>query len=120
MIGIIAFIAIFIAAYFAYKTANDNGRSGALWALATIGVGLACQLVFPIVTGLLLAVIYLARGVPQDKLAETINGPATIIGFVSWFLSFVGIWVVLRHISKLPKDEAGSEPPPPPTFEDQN
>ena len=38
MLVVLAFIAVLIAAFFAYKTASDNGRNGPLWALATFGL----------------------------------------------------------------------------------
>jgi hypothetical protein len=119
MLGVIALIAVIVAAYFAYKTANDNGRSGPLWALATIGIGFGLQIVVPILIGIILGVIYVMMGTPVDQLQEQISGPATIIGFISIFLSFVGIWLVLRHVAKLPEDPPVERVPPPPTF-DQN
>jgi hypothetical protein len=118
MIGILGFIAVFIVAYFAYKTANGTGRNGVLWALAALGVGFGFQIVLPIVIGIVMAFAYMAMGTPVDRIPEQITGPATIIGFVMLFLSFVGLWLILRHVSKFPEDPpAANAPPPPPTFE---
>ena len=117
MIGILAFIAIFIAAFFAYRAANDSGRSGPLWGLATIGVGIGFQVIFPLFIGVIMAVVYLLMGVPAERLDEKISGTVAVIGFVSLFLSFVGIWFILRHISKIPDDDPVIAPPPPPTFD---
>ena len=116
MIGILAFIAIFIAAYFAYKTANDTGRSGPLWVLATLGIGIGIQIALPILIGIIMAAVYLMTGVPAERIAEKITGPLAIVGFISLPLSLIGIWMILRHVSKLPKDEPVIAPPPPPTF----
>ena len=116
MLGVIALIAVFVAAYFAYKTATDNGRSGPLWALATIGVGFGFQIVIPILIGIILGIVYVMTGTPVDQLQEKITGPATIVGFVMLFLSFVGIWLILKHVAKLPEDAPVERVPPPPTF----
>lgn len=122
MLGIIALIGVFAAAFFAYKTATGNGRSGPLWALATLGVGLGFQIVMPVVVGIILAVVYMSMGTPPERLQEEITGPATIIGIVGLLLSFVGIWLILRQVSKLPADEPMTNLPPPPVFDsmDQN
>lgn len=117
MIGIIALISVFVAAYFAYKTANDTGRSGPLWALATLGVGLGLQIVVPTLMGVVLAVIYMALGTPVDQLQDAITGPASVIGLVALVLSFVGIWLILKHVSKLPEETASESVPPPPRFD---
>ena len=117
MLGIIAFIAVFVAAYFAYKTASGNGRNGPLWALATLGVGFGFQIIIPILIGIVLGIIYISMGTPVDKLQAQISGPATIIGFVMLFLSFIGIWLILRHVAKLPEDAPVERVPPPPTFD---
>ena len=117
MLGILALIAVFISAYYAYKTANGTGRSGPLWALATLGVGLGCQIVLPVLVGLILGIVYVVTGTPVSDLQQKIAGITMIISFVALFLSFVGIWLVLRHISKIPEDRPGTPiPPPPPTF----
>ena len=119
MLGIIALITVFIAAFFAYKTAVGNGRNGPLWTLATLGVGLGLQVVIPVVLGVILAVVYLAGGTSPEKLQEEIAGPAGVIGLVSLFVGFIAIWLILRHVSKLPQDELRIDsPPPPPTVFD--
>ena len=116
MLGVIALVAVMIAAYFAYKTANDNGRSGPLWALATIGVGFGFQIAIPLFIGIILGVVYVSTGTPVDQLQERIGGVASIIGMVMLFLSFIGVWLILRHVAKLPEDVPIEKLPPPPTF----
>lgn len=117
MLGIIALVAVFIAAYFAYKTAAGNGRSGPLWALATLAVGLGFQIVIPIMIGIVLALVYMAMGTPADELQQEMSGVAGIIGIVSLVFSFIGIWLVLRHVAKLPDDPPVEKLPSPPVFD---
>ena len=116
MIGILALIVVIVAAVFAYRTANDNGRSGPLWALAALGAGFGLQIVIPMIIGIILALIYLAKGVPVEELAERVSGPSTAVAFVMWFLSFVGLWLILRYISKPIEEKPMEVIPPPPTF----
>lgn len=117
MISILGFIIIFIVAYFAYKTANDNGRSGPLWALAILGVGFGLQLVLPLALGIVLGIVYVLQGMPVEQIEEEILGPATIISVVALFISLVVMGLILRHVAKLPEDEAIEQIPPPPAFD---
>ena len=66
MITILALIAVFVAAYYVAKTAKDTGRNVVLWALLTLGVGLGFQLVIPVVVTLIVAIVLLATGTPQN------------------------------------------------------
>lgn len=116
MIGLIALIGVIVAAVFAYRTARDNGRNGPLWALATLGVGFLFQIVIPMIVGLVLAVIFLSSGGATEQIQEKVETPAGIVGFISIFLSVVGIWLILRHVSKLPVQRPIENVPPPPTF----
>lgn len=117
MLGIIALIGVFIAAYFAYKTAVSTGRSGPIWALITLAVGLGFQIVLPVLIGIIMGIVFVATGTPVDQIPEKIQGPAAFIGLPMLILSVVGIWLILRHISRLPEDKPAGQPPPPPTFE---
>jgi uncharacterized membrane protein len=119
MLTIIGLIAVIIATYFTYKTANDNGRSGPLWALATFGVGFGLQFIVPILIGIVMGVILISSGMSAEDIGENINGIAAILGIVLLFLSFIGIWLIMRHVAKLPEDVQVGSVPPPPTF-DQN
>ena len=116
MMGLIALIGVIVAAVFAYRTAKNNGRNGPFWALAMLGVGFVFQIVVPMIVGLVLAVIFLFSGGATEEVIEKVETPAGIIGFVSVFLSAVGIWLILRHVSKPPKERPRENVPPPPTF----
>lgn len=116
MLGVIGLVAVIVGAYFAYKTANDNGRSGPLWAFITIAIGLGFQLVIPVLIGMVIGIVYVASGTPVDELQDKITGPTLVIGIIAIVSSFVGIGLVLRHVSKLPEDDPAENLPPPPTF----
>jgi hypothetical protein len=113
-------VAVVVATYFTFKTANENGRSGVLWALISLSVGLGLQLVAPVIVAFALALVFIISGTSQNELAEKIDGLATVGYYVCWILSFVSLFLVIKHVSKLPESDDGTpaefEPPPPPTF----
>jgi len=117
MLSILALVAMIVAAYQVYKTASGNGHSGVLWAGIALAVGIGFQLVIPILIGLVLGVIYISTGTPVEELQNKINGPAMVIGIITIALSFFGVWLVYRHVSKIPDDAAVDHVPPPPTFD---
>ena len=115
--------AVIVATIFISRTARENGRSGLVWALMALAVGFGCQIVRPIVGGIVIAIIYLLTGTPQLRLAKEIDGPATILFYASWLLSFVFLFLVLRFVANHPieRSDIGVDPvavPPPPTFND--
>ena len=115
--------AIVVATIFISKTARENGRNGWVWALIAITVGFGCQIVLPIVGGIVIAIIYLLTGTPQFKLAQAIDGPETILFYACWLLSFVFLFLVLRFVANhaIETVDASADPvvvPPPPSFGD--
>lgn len=118
MIGIIAFIAIFVFTYQVYRTASGTGRNAALWALLTAAVGFGFQIVIPVALGIILAVVYVATGTPPEEIESAILGPSAIIGIVCLIASVVGMVLIAKHVGKVPDDPVGvaEPPPPPPTF----
>lgn len=118
--GILAFIAIFIFTYFAYKTARDNGRNPFVWAAVTFATGFGLQIIVPLLIGLVLAIVWIAMGSSSpETIQEDVGGIATIIGIISLVLSFVGMFLILRYVAQLPEEAepvTGNGPPPPPIF----
>jgi hypothetical protein len=99
-----------------------------LWTLAAIGVGLVTQFILPITGVFAILMIHRYRtGSLGNRvldrtsiyLVDTYNQIFTIIGIV---LSLYGIGMILRIISRVPKDEPAlvSSLPPPPDFGDNN
>jgi hypothetical protein len=118
MIGILALVAVIVFSVQVYKTANGTGRNGALWALLTGVVGFGFQLVVPIMIGLLLGIYYLATGSSPEEMEMAVNGWAGIIGLPCLVLSIVSVFLIMKHVSKIPDEPAmaSAPPPPPPTF----
>jgi len=113
MLTIIGLIFVIVATFFTYKTAKTNGRTG-LWALATFGIGIALQIVLPVLVGIIVAVYYVAMGLPTEDLSRSIEGAALSLGFVALILSFVGMFLVLRHVIQPLDEPLDLLPPPPP------
>lgn len=119
MLGIAALIAIVVFTIQVYKTASGIGRNAPLWALLTAVVGFGLQIVLPILFGVVMAVYYVATGTPPDDIEGAITGPTTLIGFIGLILSIVAMYLIAKHVGKVPDDPpsvAGPQPPAPPTF----
>ena len=117
MLGIVAFIGIFIATYYAYKTANDYDRNPFLWAGLVFAVGFGLQVVIPILLVLSIGIYQVASGADPESIEQSLDGIATIITIVSVVLSVVGMVLILKHLGTIPDDylENDNTPPPPPT-----
>ena len=109
MLSIIAFAAIIVFTVYSFKTARDYGRNPFLWAVITFGIGFGLQFVLPIVIGIILAIIWLISGNTQAQMQAKIEGPAFFIGIITIVLSFIGMGLVLKFISRVPE---GVELPP--------
>lgn len=119
MIGIGAFIAIFVATYYAYKTAKDYGRNAILWALIVFAVGFGIQIVIPLFIGIVIGVVMTLQGSSPEEIQNSIGGYSFILGFVCIVLSLIGMFLILKFLSRVPEDgvlSEGSPPPPPPNF----
>lgn len=118
MIGILAFIAVIVFIVQVYKTAKGTGRNGALWAILTGIVGFGFQIVVPLFIGLALGIYYLMTGSSPEEMEIAVNGWATLIGLPCLVLSIVGVFLIMKHVSKIPDEpvSAAVPPPPPPTF----
>jgi putative Mn2+ efflux pump MntP len=120
MLSIFGLVAIIIVPILTYKTASSTGRNAVGWTLAAIGCGVGLQWIVPFFIGVVLAIVFMASGTSIDELPEKIAGFATFIGIFCFVLSIVGMWLILRRVSKVPDDEpAIAPPPPPPTFSSQ-
>ena len=107
-------VAVIVATYFTYKTANEYGRSGVL------SVGFGLQLIAPFVFALILAIVFMISGTARNELAEKVDGLATAGYYLFWALSFIGLFLIIKYVSRIPDDDgdpaSGVEPPPPPRF----
>jgi thiamine transporter ThiT len=109
------FVMIFVAAR-VFQTANNTGRNGALWAMATVCIGLGFQFFIPVLIGGVWGLVYVLQGWPMETFQQDVMGLAIIISIICLILSFVGMFIVLKHVSKLLPDNHDT-PPPPPRFD---
>lgn len=117
MLSILSFIGVLFAAYFIYKTAKDTGRNAVGWALLTLAVGIGIQIVLPILIGIIITFVMMLLGNSIAEVQEFVQIVAVIISIICLILSFVGIGLIIRHISKIPEDGSFVSPPPPPAFD---
>ncbi|MEP7211719.1 MAG: hypothetical protein ABI791_01500 [Acidobacteriota bacterium] len=119
MIGLIAFIAVFIVTYQVYKSAVSTERNPWFWAGLTLVTGFGLQVVLPMLFGIVLAVYYSVTGTPPERLESEITGLIGVFGLVSLVLSIVGMVLIMKHVSKVKDDVPATYtqgPPPPPNF----
>ena len=62
MLSILGLIAIFIAAYYIYKTAKDTNRNAVGWAFLTVVTGIGLQIVLPAFIVLVIAIAMTISG----------------------------------------------------------
>ncbi len=124
MLGIAAFIGIFVATYYAYKTAKDYDRNPILWAAIVFAVGFGFQIIIPLLAGVILGIYFIATGTPPEMLEQEIYSYAIVINIVCIILSIIGMVLVLKHLGTVPDDDVPvssssqtSQPPPPPKFD---
>ena len=113
---LLGLVLIVVMSVFTYRTAKENGRRAGLWLLATIGIGVGLQYIFPMVIGTVIAIAYIASGSSQNQMAQGLEGWAWILAIASVVLSAAGMFLVIRHVSQIP-DPVADEPPPPPRFD---
>ena len=117
MFGILGLIVIIVFTIYAYKSAKDTGRNALLWALGVFGVGFGLQIVLPVIIVMVIGVVMVASGTPVNELQYRIESFANIIGIALLLLSFVGMGLMMKVLSKVPETDDGRlEVPPPPQF----
>ena len=117
MLSILGLVAVIVATYHVYKTARDTERNAVGWAVATFVVGFGIQIILPIFIGFAIALVMTVSGSSVMEIQESVQGIATIIGIAGLLLSFLGIWLIMRRVSKIPENAFAPPPPAPPTFD---
>ena len=122
MLDIAAFIGIFVATYYAYKTAKDYDRNPFIWSAIVFAVGFGLQVVIPFLLVIIIGVYRVAKGASADNLEQGLTGIATVISLVFMVLSVVGMVLILRYLGTVPDDipESNDAPPQPPKDFDIN
>jgi putative Mn2+ efflux pump MntP len=117
MLSILGIVAIVVITIQAYKTAASNGRNAPGWAAVTAVIGIGIQFALPIFIGIAIGIYYAATGANVDNIGSEYIGLFTIIGVAGIVLSIVGMYLVMKYVSKVPDDDPSPmAPPPPPTF----
>lgn len=107
MLGIILIIVLL---YQVYKAANENGRSGALWAVIAFIGSLLLQLMIGLACGIVIGIGIEFWGWPDDLLV-TMTWPLTIVTLV---INVAAIWILIRFLSRVRYEDPFQPPPPPP------
>lgn len=118
MLSILGLIAVFIAAYFVYKSARDTGRNAVGWSLLTVATGIGLQIILPIIIIFIIAVVMTVMGKPLKDVDDLPFGTAMIVSIIGWAASIAGIWLIIQRVSLIRDDEPLAAPPPP-TFNEK-
>jgi len=119
MLSILGLIAVFIATYYIYKTAKDTNRNAVGWALLTFTVGFGFQMIFPVIIGLVLTIVLTISGSSMTEIQIPVQTTTIIASVVGLIFSFIGIWLIMRRVSRIPEDEIFVDPPSPPNFDEK-
>lgn len=117
MLSILGLVAVIFATYYVYKTAKDTGRNAVGWALLTFAVGFGVQILLPVAIGMIIAVVMSASGNSVAEIQDFVQTIAILIAIVCLALSFVGIWLVMRRVVKIPENNSFVSQPP--TFDEK-
>ena len=118
MINILGFAVLIIATVLAYRTAKDYDRNPVVWASITFGVGFGIQIILPFLLFILIAVVMIATGSAPTQVQQDIPDLAITMGCL--VLSVVAVFLILKHLSKIPEEKPFAAPPEPPTDFNQN
>jgi len=117
VLTLLGIVAIVVFTTQVYKTAIDTERNASGWAVVTAAVRITIQFVLPLLVGILVGIYLVVTGNGLEHLETSLFGLLTIIDVLGVILSVVGMWFVMKHVSKIKEaDAAGPTPPPPPTF----
>lgn len=102
-----------VAAWLAYKRAQESNRNAILWAVVTAGAFVGTQLVVGLGVG-----VFLGLGIAFWGWSETIIEDYNIgITLVAVAASIGVAALILRYLGKIPEETTYVEPPQPPKFD---
>jgi nitric oxide reductase large subunit len=119
VLSILGCICVIIATYYIYRTARSNNLNAVRWAFVNIMVGFVFQFALPLLIALVVAFsLVISKGAIRDIDRIYIRyGLITNITILT--LNFVRIWLIIRQVSRIPKDEIFAKPPLPPNFDEK-
>jgi len=105
-----------LAAWFGYKKAKETGRNGILWAFICAGTFIGTQLLCTLVIGTFIGIGIAFFGW-SEKIYDDYSPLITVICIIA---SIGSLFLLFRHLDKIPEEEIAVSPPPPPTFESKD
>lgn len=118
ILDIFGIVIIIVFTIFVFRTANENGRHAIGWAVACFFTGILFQWVFMLIIFVVVGVVMVVIGSRPKGIEETLGFWVVGIRFGCLALSAIGMFFILKKVSKLPEDnEQFIPPPPPPKFD---
>jgi hypothetical protein len=113
-----------VSGYLAYKHALAAGKNQWLWCFIGIGIFILTQLIVGAGFGILIAFYLGFSNVPESTFDstfdETLKQYSAIINVFAIVCSFVSMWLLLKYLDRVPREEVFIQPPPPPSFNETN
>lgn len=104
-----------LAIWFGYKKARDTGRNPFLWAAICGGTFIGVQLLVEFFIRVIMGVGVEAFGW-SETVYEDFSWVYTIVAMAASILS---VYLLFRFLDHVPDEEPATEPPPPPTFDQE-
>ena len=101
-----------LAVYWGYKKGRDSRRNGALWAVICGATFIGVQLVMGFAIGIAIGFGIAFLGWPQN----TFETYSILISIAAWIPAIVALLLIFRYLDRIPDEPILTEPPPPPTF----
>ena len=116
MLTILGLVLVVVATILIYRTAKQNGHNAILWTTISALVGLALQIIVPIVAGIIIATVGVSAGKSLAQIQEEMLGPGLIIGIICLILNFVVVVLIMKKVALVAEEKPGTLPPPPTDF----
>ena len=113
MLSVFGCICVIIATYYIYRTAKSSNRNSIKWAFVNLAVGFVFQFALPLLIASAVAfIVVISKGTARD-IDRIYAKYGSIADITILILNFVGIWLIIRRVSKIPENEIPAVPPPP-------
>lgn len=118
MLFIVGLVGIVVFTIQVYKTAAGTGRNAGGWAALTAAIGILLQLIIPIFIGVFIGLYYTLLNGGTEGIPDWVTTFATAVGIGGIILSFVGMYLIMRHVMVVPESSGKlANVPPPPEFQ---
>ncbi|MDQ6785208.1 MAG: hypothetical protein M3033_00110 [Acidobacteriota bacterium] len=108
---------VVVTSCYIYRAAKNNNHNATRWIFINLAVGIVFQFVLPLlIAATLVTFIITLKGSPRD--IDKIYGKyGLIVDIIILVLNLVGIWLIIKHVSKSPQNKISVAPPMPPKFD---